>query len=397
MDYPAAEVRYSDEVQLQGNLMDGNINFVIGGFASYEGYPNAREVCHSSTSLSIFGAPPPCSLNDSITLSQGVFGQATINLGIVSPTLEGLNLTAGYRQNWDYQKQKTRSVNRVTGACSSNEANADCYLIQSNEWAAPGWTFGLDYQIQPEQMVYVTASRAYSRGSFNSPNLPDSLRVVEPQFNTNLEGGIKSDWELGSTSLRTNAAVFFNGFDNVQENVTGAYTDAEGNRRISGVLLNAAKAHIYGAELTFQWIISDQFELSGAYSYSKAKYKEYESFNPITGEPESLTHRRYPFHADHSGNITVKYNLPVDQSWGDMSVAATATLMSDEVPLDDGSPVQPFNRSKLDLRADWTDMYGYPLDFSLSVTNVTNKRYSLIGFNLYQTLGILTTTGRNPA
>jgi iron complex outermembrane receptor protein len=317
-------------------------------------------------------------------------------MAIISPALEKLNLTAGYRYNWDYQKQKTQVTTRA-GACSSVNANpATCYIVQSNNWTAPGWTFGFDYQLQPNRMVYVTASRAYSRGSFNNVDLPPQLRIVEPQFNTNLEGGIKADWDVGNTRLRTNASVFHNWFDNVQENVTGSYVDAQGNQRIAGVLLNAAKVHVIGAELALQWAISEQFELSGAYAYSHAKYVRYDTVNPTTGAPESFTNRRFPFHAEHSGNATLKYIAPLDPSVGKVSVSAIATLTSDEVPLDDGSPVQPFNRSKLDLRADWNDVYGYPVDLSLSATNVTNSRYSLIGFNLYQTIGILTTNYSEP-
>jgi iron complex outermembrane receptor protein len=391
--YPAAQVSYSEELQVQGRFLDGKINAVVGGFASYDGYPNARRTCYG---LRIFGGLPGCTLNDGITRSQGIFGQATVNMAIISPALEKLNLTAGYRYNWDYQKQKTQVTTRA-GACSSVNANpATCYIVQSNNWTAPGWTFGFDYQLQPNRMVYVTASRAYSRGSFNNVDLPPQLRIVEPQFNTNLEGGIKADWDVGNTRLRTNASVFHNWFDNVQENVTGSYVDAQGNQRIAGVLLNAAKVHVIGAELALQWAISEQFELSGAYAYSHAKYVRYDTVNPTTGAPESFTNRRFPFHAEHSGNATLKYIAPLDPSVGKVSVSAIATLTSDEVPLDDGSPVQPFNRSKLDLRADWNDVYGYPVDLSLSATNVTNSRYSLIGFNLYQTIGILTTNYSEP-
>lgn len=391
--YPAAQVSYSEELQVQGRFFDGKVNAVVGGFASYDGYPNPRSTCNG---LRIFGGLPTCTLNDSITRSQAIFAQATVNMALISPALEKLNFTAGYRYNWDYQKQKTQGTTR-TGACSSALANpTTCFIGQSNNWTAPGWTFGLDYQLNPSQMVYVTASRAYSRGGFNNVNLPVQLRIVEPQFNTNLEAGIKADWDIGSSRLRTNASVFHNWFDNVQENVTGSFVDAQGNQRITGVLLNAAKVHVIGAELAVQWAITEQWELSGAYAYSHAKYIRYDTANPTTGAPESFTNRRFPFHADHSGNFTLRYYVPVDKSLGTVSVSGTATITSDEIPLDDGSPVQPFNRSKLDLRADWNDIYGYGLDFSLAATNVTNHRYSVVGFNLYQTVGILTTNYAEP-
>ena len=392
--FPAAQTSYSEELQVQGTFMDGKINAVAGGFASYDGFPNPRTTCNG---LIIFFGRPSCTENRSITRSQAIFAQATFNMALISPALEKLNFTAGYRYNWDYQKQSNLSKTRTLTACTSAVANpATCFIVQSNNWTAPGWTFGFDYQFEQGRMAYVTASRAYSRGSFNSANLPIQLRIVEPQFNTNLEGGVKADWELGTTRLRTNASAFHNWFDNVQENVTGAFTDAQGVRRITGVLLNAAKVRVIGAELSLQWILSDQFELSGSYAYSHAKYVKYDTVNPTTGAPESFTNRRFPFHADHSGNFTLKYNVPVDSSLGKFSVSATASLLSDEVPLDDGAPVQPFNRSKMDLRADWNEAYGYPVDFSVSVTNVTNRRYSLIGFNLYNTVGILTTNYSEP-
>ena len=392
--YPAAQNNYSEELQFQGKFLDGKVNAVVGGFASYDGYPNPRTTCNG---LIIFFAKPSCTENRSITRAQAVFAQATVNMSVISPALEKLNFTAGYRYNWDYQKLANLSKTRNLSACTSAVANpATCFIVQSNSWTAPGWTFGLDYQFDQGRMAYITASKAYSRGGFNSANLPIQVRIVQPQFNTNLEGGVKADWDLGSTRLRTNVSVFHNWFDNVQENVTGSYVDAQGNQKISGLLLNAAKVHVIGAELTMQWILSEEFEVSGSYAYSHAKYVKYDSVNPTTGAPESFTNRRFPFHADHSGNVTLKYNLPVDKSLGRMSVSATASLMSDEVPLDDGAPVQPFNRSKMDLRADWNEAYGYPVDFSISATNVTNRRYTMIGFNLYNTVGILTTNYSEP-
>ncbi len=343
-----------------------------------------------------FGGLPNCSQNDSITRAQGLFGQATVDLSLISPSLDGFNFTAGYRHSWDYLKRKNRSTNRTTGACALANAGPNCFVSQSGSWTAPNWSFQLDYRFDSDKMVYVTVSRAYSRGTLNNPDLPAALRLVDPQFNTNYEGGVKADWNVGSSQLRTNLSVFYNHFADIQEIATGSYVDQQGNQRITGVTLNAAKARIVGFETSIQIVLSDQFEISGGYVFADAKYLNFDSLDPSTGLPVSLADRRFEYHAKHRGNVTLRYNVPLDQSVGEISAQATASITSHQTGLDDGSPIAPWSRSKLDLRADWASIYGYPVDFSISATNVTNHRYSIIGFNLYQTLGIITTQYAEP-
>jgi iron complex outermembrane receptor protein len=397
-------VQYTDEVQGQGKFIDGKLNVTLGGFASYQDYPNPGPNCNGNR---IFGGLPNCTTNLSITRSQGLFGQATLNLGAFSESLEDFNFTAGYRRNWDYTKQKTKTTSRA-GVCATAASpdNRDvfnpttCFAVLSNSEKSPGWTFNLDWRFDPGKMVYGTISRAYSGGGFNSINLPVSLRVYGPQYNTNYELGVKADWDLGGSRLRTNVSAFYDRFNNIQEAVTGSYVDALGATRITGVTLNAAAARIIGTEVNVQWSIGD-FDVTANYVYTDAKYLSYNSRDPSSGAPITLVNNKFEFHADHIASATLRYNLPVDQSMGNMSVAASGTISSQETGLDDSlpgrpTPVAPFKRSRLDARADWTGMYGRPFDLSLALTNVTNHRYSIIGFNLYQTLGIITTQYAEP-
>jgi len=102
----------------------------------------------------------------------------------------------------------------------------------------------LDWQFDPQKMVYFTYSTGFRPGGFNRPlRIRDVGVVTVPPYDsetlTNYEVGVKTTW---NHIFRFNAAVYYETWDNIQYSVV--VSGAQG----AGMTGNAGKARVYGVE-----------------------------------------------------------------------------------------------------------------------------------------------------
>jgi outer membrane receptor protein involved in Fe transport len=131
----------------------------------------------------------------------------------------------------------------------------------------------LDWQFQPDKMIYFNYSTGFRPGGFNRPlrirasgGLP-AVVVQAPSFKsetlTNFEVGVKTTW---NNIFRFNAAVYMEDWKNIQYSVVVA--GAQG----AGYTGNAGKAKVYGAEFDADLKLGKiTISTSGAYNDAKLK------------------------------------------------------------------------------------------------------------------------------
>jgi iron complex outermembrane receptor protein len=384
---------YTEEAQLQGTGLDGKLTWVAGGFLQYNDQ-EFRGVHPAARSYAVgLLIPGQDSYDDGTQTNpngrtQALFASATYDLGGVSDSLDGLRFTGGFRYNWDY-RSTLRYSRAASGACSSSFADANCIQQLGGKFKAPGWTVTVDYQVTPDAMVYVTNRRGYSSGNFNPTAPTADLQTVDPEYNTDIEVGAKADWNLGNgMAARTNIALFKEWYDNVQRVASLVYTDATGRPTTIALNLNAAKADIKGLEFQGLLRLSDQVELQAYYQYLHAKFLKFQSVDSA-GNPLDLSGQPFGDAPKHRYSVTGRYHLPMDEAMGRISLSATYTWRSKvfvEAGFGTPFPGRP-SYGLLDLRADWNDIFGYPVDLSFFMTNVTNKLYALGDFPVWNSLG----------
>jgi iron complex outermembrane recepter protein len=133
----------------------------------------------------------------------------------------------------------------------------------------------LTYQIDPDHMVYATYSTGFRPGGNNrrtvvAPYRDDTL--------SNYEIGWKTSWLGGS--LRTNGAVFYEKWDDVQLSVTGA----------NGItsIVNVGNADVKGVESQIDWLPIDDLTISASATYVDAKTTQ--NFCNVDQTTEAVTH-----------------------------------------------------------------------------------------------------------
>jgi iron complex outermembrane receptor protein len=201
--------------------------------------------------------------------SGALFGQATMAL---TPRFSA---TAGLR----YTRER-KEIDNAGGR----------YAVDSPSTALPGtgyaytdairhtaWTpkFGVEIDLTPQAMAYVSATRGFKSGGFN-PSSPEPGRGYAPEWAWSYEGGVKTVWLNGRA--RVNVAAFDMAYTNLQVQTPigiGVFD-----------IRNAAAATIRGVETEAAARIGRGFEMGGHLTWLDARYDQYiaVAFNNVTGD-----------------------------------------------------------------------------------------------------------------
>jgi iron complex outermembrane receptor protein len=375
----------TEEAQLQGNWFDSKLNWVVGGFAqnSYPyGYQEARVVQ--------FGILNVQATHFNST-STALFGQATLDFGLFSEALNNLNLTGGYRYSWDTRHYthavwQERGTSRPCTAVPGNRQYPNCVAVLDAKWKKPTYTISLDYKITPDILVYVTNRTGFKSGNFN----PNANVLIPPSYGPekvmDYEAGVKADFNVGGMPLRTNVAVFKDLYKGIQRS-TFLPNPAGG---ILTFQSNAAAATIKGVEVQVTARPTERLQLDVTYSYLDSKYGEYLFLDASRGNQiVNLAGRPLPFSPKHKYGINIKYDPPVPEYWGDLSVYAGVNYQGKYLITDQPQPTvyEIGDYSLVNFGVNWRNFAETPVDVELFMTNALNKKTIAAGQVFYYSAG----------
>jgi len=132
------------------------------------------------------------------------------------------------------------------------------------------YTGSIQYQFTPDTMFYTTVARGFSAGGLqNIVGFPS----YAPAVLTNLEGGVKTTFDLGDIKARFNAEVFNGWYNNAQVSIFELVTNSvTGLQAPTSVIQNAARAIIRGSDVDFALLLTPDFEVKSYVSFLDAKY-----------------------------------------------------------------------------------------------------------------------------
>ena len=151
--------------------------------------------------------------------------------------------------------------------------------IDSNAWTHQ---LGVNLRVLPQLTAYANTSKSFV------PQFGSGLDVNGGRFNLPNETG--QGWEAGLKSeLFSNRLAFTLGwFDIELENVPTTVTDSATGRNVT--LTNGRQAS-KGAELDFNWVVTDALQLFGGYGHTKARVVSFEGARHLIGAPTRRTPR----------------------------------------------------------------------------------------------------------
>lgn len=398
---------FTEELQLQGDLFDKMLTFTAGAFY-YDQRPAGSQGAGATgfCPAALTGDPVFCGAYDiryAITnTSKALYAQTTLDLGLVSPALQNLKVTGGYRYTWDkvsgsanlYQSFgpgaffcfADNTVAAVSEGCQF-EAN-----LKTNE---PTWNIGVDYRFSPQILVYGKISRGYKAGGINANAVFTSTRTFLPEFVTSYEAGFKSDVRLASMPLRLNATYYYLKYKGIQR----AAGDFNPDTGAAGARVLSADARIQGIEAEASLGLMPGVKIGGTFSYTDAKYKKYE-FAPsspvqdctgnVVSAPATADLRCIPF--QYVSPYIYSFYVSAEQVLGDQlgtlamfvnySHTSAQHTAGTSLPSDQpGERLESFGT--LNLSLDWRNVAGSQIDVGFYATNLTNKLYRVSNSNTY--------------
>jgi iron complex outermembrane receptor protein len=424
----------TEELQLQGNMLDNHLTYTVGGF-----YINTKPAgLWESAAVQFCAAPntgnPLGSVNANgasnacagsrgragvTNKSKALYGQGTLDFGAFSEALENLRFTAGYRYTWDTVKGFSASWSPLangTVRCSvDNTTQAtgdDCRFDATLKTKAPTWTVGLDYKPFSGLMVYGKVTRGYKAGGFNSVAVNDIFRTFEPEKLTSYEAGFKSDWNLGSMPGRLNVTYFYSDYKNIQR----PGSDFNRTTFAGGAKILSATATIQGVEAEASIRPFEGLEIGGTFSHTDADYKKYQftslgtdrtclpggGFAPVGfGGIVDASCLPFQFVTPYIYNIHATAKLPMGEDLGELSYLISYSHFSKQHTSPTGDPsFEPGSMLEayglLNMSLDWRNIRQTGLDASLFVTNATNKLYRVANANSFNGLGIFSSLYGEP-
>lgn len=370
----------TDEVQLQGKALDGKLDFTVGGFFLWGRSPGFQN--NIQVSLGV----PALNLSRPVERSQAAFGQVTYDLSDIA--VEGLSVTAGYRYTHDFRslrasnfRDSRRPATFLPDTCSLIRGCPNFTKVAFN---ASSYNIGLDYQITPQTLLYVTHRRGYRAGGLN-PQAGNNGFAYAPEKVTDFEAGLKTDFTIGGMEGRTNLAAYITKLKGAQ--VSQSFSELNpinGQIALINAIVNAATAKIKGIEADVTLVPFENLNLTASYAYTDAKYTSFVDFR--TGAP--ILGRPFPFQAKHRLNLGGNYTVPLSDQWGAVTASAnwsysssySLSVFEDPFGIENGY-------NQLDLRLDWKNFGNRDVTLGVFVNNVTKQLYKIGGVPILSVLG----------
>ena len=351
--------QYSGEARLNGSA--GNLTW-IGGvyFLKIDGrYTEGAYGAAYGGAATSGGLYDPYSVN---TTSYAGFAQIDYAL------TDKLKATVGARYTWD-RKRFDYSATYPGFAVTFNEAtDGGKARLRDSFWSGK---VGLNYQATPSLLLYASANRGVKAGGFNAPLDPTPIVLSDvasfrPETLDDYEFGFKSEF-LGRR-LRINGSLYYYDYKNYQ---------ALQFINLTQLILNAP-ARYKGGELEIVYRPIARLQLEGNFAYNHAVIKglELDALGPHDYRPANAPRVNM--------NGLARYTAPM--AGGSLTVQGEASYQSHKYFALTNAPdteQKAFTLANLRLIYD----HG-PIQLNLAVTNLFDKHYATMKFDLAGFFGL---------
>ena len=354
-DTPTLTTAFSQELQVNGKLLDDRLNFVAGGFY----YRERTTQSLSLTPVIALGSPTYSPLTDRATDSYAGYIDAAFKI------TSKLSLLGGYRYS-DDQKQII-AYSQVPFALLGT---------RSASFGSSTYRVGLQYQWTPDIMTYGNVSTGFRAGGFNPYNAAQilSLQPFSPETARTYEVGMRT--QFFDRRITLNPTAFYEDWSNIQVQSVVITNPASGTG--GPILQNVGAARSYGVELEGSALVNDQFRLFGNLAYLNIKYTKIGGAtgltlnSPLERSP-AITFSvggAYTLNFDHVGKLVTTLNYAYE---GDQQSAPTTSLLI---------PAYGLLNGRLELTP-----RGQRFSVALFATNILDKDYYAGGVNYTNIVG----------
>ncbi|MGP1283447.1 MAG: TonB-dependent receptor [Parasphingopyxis sp.] len=372
--------QFSQELRIQGDVTPW-LNALIGGYYFESDYTLAQ-----TTNLGFVPAVLTQRTRGE-SESYAIFGDVRI-----SP-VDDVTINLGGRYTEDQKSLTTNFGFTTDGSCPTFIpviSLADC--SGSDTFDEFTWRASIDYQIDPDRLVYLSYSTGFRSGGFNGrAATPSSLGPYQPETVDAYEFGFKADWL--DRRLRTNIAIYHTEYNNKQEEVVRATPPQFAALNPQETIVeNAASARISGFEAEIIALPSDDLAFRGSLSIIDAEYDSF--FRDVNGDlvPDdvsTLDLRRAP---PISWSVGMDYNRPIGDS-GEIDFSTTFRYIDEYTTCIVAAQPAVLGAVTNDPRCESDDrtIWDASLSYTLNLAGGGEVRFTVFGRNLLDDRGLSST------
>ncbi len=252
----------------------------------------------------------------------------------------------GTQQLWLGSSLQTAVFNSVSGVLNTNA-----------HWNVVTWNTGMDYDLTPAVTLFGSVSTGYKAGGFND-GLATSPQTYAPENLLAYQVGAKTHFLDDRVVL--NASAYYYDYSNLQIESFG-----NSGAFITSVVINAAKAEVYGLDLDAKLTPWDGGQFTGALNLNHAAYLAWNdtAVNNLNGKV-------LPYAPLVSATLGYEHQWSTPSLLGDLTARLQTHLVSRQnydyrlyAATEQGA------YSKTDLSLTWTDRSGL-CDVMLYVRNI---------------------------
>jgi iron complex outermembrane receptor protein len=394
---PTRDHNFSQEVQVN-DIDQHGLDWQVGAFFNRE---FGNEFSDNNTNAAVSSARAQVSDTDSLNKSLAGYGQATYYI------THRLRVTAGVRYTHDYRGVISHNRFDPTlaiapfpaagispGVCTllspakGGPVYPNCNYATHTTFNRATYLASIDYRPVDNVMIYASTARGYRAGGYTaqaSSSVSQSQAQLDafftpfaPETVTNYELGFKSD--LLNRKLRVNGAFYYQNYNDVQVQIRDLVAAPDGSQFQVTLIRNAAKARLFGGELSVDAAPSQRLRFDASMAYLNAKYTRFFA-RDASGNLLDLSSQ--PFAAPKwTFNLGGSYTLPIDN--GNVRLSLNYAYQSKVYFRADTPHLDATAQSKyglLDGRLNW-HINSLNLDLAIWGKNLTNKRYLLSATNL---------------
>jgi iron complex outermembrane receptor protein len=428
-DYGSCNVerQYSQELRW-ASPKDKPVEAVVGAFLSRQ-YLGVNSRIHFGDQYYIWAANPSAPAFPTLggkTWAQGAYASAVAGFGIRSYASFHTDTQALFGNViWHPDVARKWAVNlglrqtsedrdySYTGWVESNTGNLN--QAQINAMSAAGANaqvgratdsltdkslsgqVGVNYQVTPDFMVYLSAARGHKSAGFNLLPFDPSTAVygaaqdVQGETSDNFEAGFKSEWLDHRLLLNVTA------FDTLVKNYQANEAVGVGNTAIK-FLANVGSLRSKGVEVEGEARIGEGLSVKGVLAYDEATYASFHtSVCPAqsTALTCDLTGRQVAWAPKWTSNLSAEYSRSLVEGTTSY-VALDANYRSTQnttITLDPAAQIKSYTLANLRIG---TLMRNDTLEVQAWVENLTDKAYYINLLGLTKATGLIQGYPGNP-
>ncbi|GLK45689.1 MULTISPECIES: TonB-dependent receptor [Novosphingobium] len=357
--------RISNELQLQGK--SGRLEYIVGAYYSWSRKKEYIPVIVGSELATPLADIAYYYTNDDE--SKALFAQLSYEL------TDKLTVTAGGRYTWEQMRlrQNPGSLFNLDG---------DTPLKQKANLKDPSWTFNIQYQINPQNMVYFAQRGSFRAGGFNGAVVPyNNTNFFKNENTYDFELGYKFNGYIGGVASRVNIAAYRQIVTDAQHSI---YALVNGNP--AAFTVNVPKKRIQGVEFDGNFRLSEWLEVGFSGAYTDAKFtKNIVDLSSATGGAGlTIPFDTYTDAPKWAGSVYAEVGLPVPESAGEVKFRTDVFGQKMTYFSNNEGSITP--RTQLpgyvtvDMRLSWNNVMGSNVTVAGYVKNLFDKLYYNSGY-----------------